>query len=281
MNNKIVMFVLLLGINFLTPVMAQADKTSSSFSVELGRDNDEGNERYLDLSLGLTGGMQFLASQGVRTTDSINGDLKTDSWSVGLATDASADVGLGVYYSYWDDNDTMKINTLSLDLILNTADWGLIFSPQTRDIKLEGLSQKDTTLNSLGLGVTAEYYGVEDFYFSATHLFYSYSSNVSALENSSIVSRRTFTVTTPDRSSGLEDHRTILEMGYFFAHVMLGAQRSNSVYAADNSHSTIDTLFVSWDATQQWRFKVSAGISAIDGYSEDLRFATMAATYRW
>jgi hypothetical protein len=280
MNNNYAIFIFLLGLNLLTATIARAE-TDSSFSIELGSDNNDGDERYLDLALGLSGGRQLLISQGQSTTTDSTGELTNDSWSIGMSTDPAADFGLAVYYSYWGDKDAMEIDTLSLDLSINSNDWGFIISPQTRDIRLDGGTQRDATFSSQGIGLAVDYYGVKNFYFSAAYLVNTYPSNLSALASSSMFSRRNFSSTTLDRATGLEDNRTTLGMGYSFASATVGIQRSDSVSAVDDSTATTDTIYLSWNLDKQWRLKLSTGTSSTEGNPDDTRFTNMAVTYRW
>ncbi|MDH5570566.1 MAG: hypothetical protein OEY89_02300 [Gammaproteobacteria bacterium] len=280
MINKYISYVFLTSLSVLTLPVASA-ATDSSFSIELGSDNNDGDERYLDLSLGLGDGRQLFISQGESTTTDSTGELKTNAWSIGMSTDPAADFGLAVYYSYWGDKDALEIDTLALDLNINTDNWAFVITPQTRDIVLVSTTRRNTTFSSQGLGLSVDYYGIRDFYFSVASLLNSYPSNLSLLADNPLFSGRNFSSTTLDNALGLEDNRTTLGMGYSFGSATAGIQHTDSVSAVDDSNSTTDTIYLSWNMNQQWRLKLSTGTASTEGNPDDTRFTNMAVTYRW
>ena len=272
-----IIFASLLGI---MPLVAHAE-LGSSFRVELGTDNDDGDERYLDLVLDLGTGSRVLISQGTSTTASSSGEIENSYWSMGMSTDPTTDLGIGIYYSHWGNSDAMEIDTLGLDVTVNTKDWGFIISPQTRDIKLDRLNQRDATFSSQGLGLTADYYGIDNVYLSAGYLTNTYPGNLSTLADNPIFRMRNYSAATLDQSLGLEDHRITYGAGYSFDQATVGIQRSDSTSAIDDVVTTTDKIYLSWNFHRQWNLYLSTGKSSSEGGLEDTNFNNVALTYRW
>lgn len=254
----------------------------SSISIEGGADDNAGRNYYLSGRYAFENGIRIKASTGKSLSrDSNNIELSSTSRSFGLQSDPAALFNAGVDFSHSDQTSTLKIDTTRFTIELNTYDWNVYLSPESRQISALTTSNTTIDFDSDGRTIGIGYYGFYPMYLSLSHLSYEYSKQLSAVANNINFFILRLGTDTLNQVFALEDKRTTTELGYYFDSVSFAFNRSEGRSAVDQSISTSHTIFFDYKLNTLWSMGLSGGTSKIDISDYTTKFATISLSYRW
>ena len=113
-------------------------ETSSSIYLELGSSNNDDKNRYISGRFGLDNGIQLKAGFGKNISKDSSGiELESKSRSFGIQTDPTSLFNAGLNISNTSQDSSIEIRSRNLTLEINTLDWNLFASPETRGIDIQ------------------------------------------------------------------------------------------------------------------------------------------------
>ena len=271
-------------------------ETTSSIRYEQGRDDIEGDSRYLDIDLGLQSNNHIVLGYGNSTSQTDTETLESDAYYIGMLTDPYADTATGITYTALKEENSFDLDSIRLDLIANTDDWGFLLSPELRNIDIFATSTtstsgqgpgnvvtsvSDATISTLSpaLGAVASYYGIDHIYIRAGITVFSYEKDVTALSNRTAFSMRNTSVSTLDQAYGLEDYRALFAAGYNYGAGNIGLRYTRSVSIIDEATTRTNSFYISYKFNDTWRTELTTG-RVDDGISES-KFVSAALGYHW
>jgi hypothetical protein len=249
--------------------------TDSSIYLELGRDNDDGDSQYVDVTLGLDSGSQVFFGYGTSTSGLDNTD--STSFYVGIGSNPNADFGTAVTFSSQEKEFDFELIAVKLDLYFNNDDWAFTLSPELRDIDFYG----DGSTLSPGLGAQIGYYGLDPFYISVGRTVYRYEDDPQSITMQTIgMGRFTRTISsTSGDSLGLDDYRNLLNLGFNYSKGKAGFKHVTSGSSTDNTTYTSNSLYVKYKFDINWDAQVTAGKA--DDDVEKTSFSSLSVGYHW
>ena len=273
----------LTGLCFVFFAASSFAETRSSVLFELGADNAEGNNHYLAARHQLDNGLMVNASTSKSTSiDSSNTELQSTMRSVGLRSDSKALINVGVDFSFSEQVDSVDTRSTRLSIEANTFDWFVAVSPEFRDITIQTAFNRTIDINSEGVAISLGYYGWDPFYVSVNKQSYSYSRDLSALNNQNSLITRILGSATTDQIFALEDDRTSLELGYYFRDSSIAFSNSQGSSVVDGSISTNNRLSLNTRLNEHWGLALIAGRSSLNiSGSTATAFASVGLRYRW
>lgn len=257
-------------------------ESRSSISFELGTDNNSGQNYYLSGRYAFDNGMLLKAATGESTsTDNTNAKLKSNSYTAGIQSDPEKIVNLSFEISNANQINTVNIDSIILALDVNTLNWNVFFSPEFRNISVQTLTNNTINVSSTGLTTGLGYYGWDPFYISVQHNAFSYSKNLSAVGNKINIFTSILGSDTVDQIYALEDDRTTIELGYYFDNSSIAFSQSEGASTVDQSISTVDKIYFSFNLDNNWSLGMSVGTSSLNTSNSTTRFGNVSINYRW
>jgi hypothetical protein len=283
----------LIAITCMSGVVAQ---TTSSIRYEQGQDNIDGESRYLDIDLGLQSKHHIVFGAGNSTSVVENETLDSESYYLGILTNPNADLATGLTYTALNEEKSYELDSIRLDLIANTENWGFSLLPELRSIDFFTITSttptvpgpgsgttttSESTINTIspGLGFVASYYGIDRVYIRAGYTVYGYEKPVTASSSQTLASVSKISVSTLDQDYGLEDSRGIFAAGYNYGAGYVGVRHTRSVSAVSDITTITNSVYISYRFSEAWRTELSTG-SVDDGITES-RFVSAALGYYW
>jgi hypothetical protein len=257
---------------------ASAD-TVSSIRYEQGSYNDGGDSYYLDIDLGFESQNHLVFGYGKNTSQIESESLASDSFYIGLYTDPYADLSTAVTYTYLEEDYSYDLDSIRIDFIVNTDNWGFSLSPELRSINF--YTTTNTTINTLSpaLGLTASYYGFDRVYISLGRTVYFYEENVGASSGQTTSGIGNFSVSTLDQAYGLDDYRNRFAAGYNYGAGNIGLRHTRIAAKVDAVVTTINSIYISYKFNDAWLTELSSGI--VEDDFDETRFVTAALGYYW
>ena len=268
--------VWMMGISFVA--VAVADTASSIRYEQAGYDNN-GDSYYLDIELGLESKNHLILGYGKNTSQIGSETLGSDSFYIGFLTDPYADFSTGVTYTSLSEENNFDLDSIRLDLVVNTDDWEFSLSPELRNIDF--YTTTNTTISTLSpaLGVMASYYGIEHVFISLGRTVYSYDKDVSTSSSHTTSGMGNYSVSTLDQAYGLDAYRNRFTAGYNYGAGNIGIRRTRVVAEVDSAVTTINSIFISYTFSDAWRTELSAG--TVDDDFDETQFVSAALGYYW
>lgn len=268
--------VWMMGISFVA--VAVADTASSIRYEQAGYDNN-GDSYYLDIELGLESKNHLILGYGKNTSQIGSETLGSDSFYIGFLTDPYADFSTGVTYTSLSEENNFDLDSIRLDLVVNTDDWEFSLSPELRNIDF--YTTTNTTISTLSpaLGVMASYYGIEHVFISLGRTVYSYDKDVSTSSSHTTSGMGNYSVSTLDQAYGLDAYRNRFTAGYNYGAGNIGIRHTRVVAEVDSAVTTINSIFISYTFSDAWRTELSAG--TVDDDFDETRFVSAALGYYW
>ena len=262
----------------LVPV-AVAD-TNSSIRYEQASYDDNGDSYYLDMDLVLGSKNHLILGYGKNTSQTGSETLGSDSFYVGFLTDPYADLSTGVTYTSLTEENNFDLDSIRLDLVVNTDDWEFSLSPELRNIDFYTTTNATISTLSPALGVTASYYGIEHIFISLGRTVYSYDKDMGMSSSHHTTSGMGhFSVSTFNQAYGIDAYRNRFTAGYNFGAGNMGIRHTRIVAEVDSIVTTINSIFVSYKFTDAWRTELSTG--TVDDNFDETRFVSAALGYYW
>lgn len=255
--------------------------TDSSIYVELGRDNDDGDSQYVDVTLGLDSGSQVFFGYGTSTSGLDNSD--STSFYAGMGSNPNDDFGTAVTLSSQEVEYDFDLIGVKLDLYFNSDDWAFTLSPELRSIDFYG-TQSGSSVMSPGLGGQIGYYGLDPFFITVGHTVYSYEDDPQTIVSQTSTgtgrfSRIVTTTSTSSESLGLDDYRSTLHLGYNYGQGKAGFKHVRSGSSTDDTTYTSNSLYVKYKFNPSWDAQVSVGKA--DDEIEETNFSSLSVGYHW
>lgn len=268
---------------FLTLNSPAFSSAQSSISVEAGADNNDGKNYYLSGRHRFENGIQIKAGASKSNTiDSFDEELTSTSKNIGIQSDPTDILSAGIEKTRSLQVDTLEIDATIVTLTMNTDNWNLFVSPARRDVSVETTRfQRTFDFESDGITAGVAYYGWDPAYISFHRSTYDYPDKIAAVSNRINLFTYIFGSSTIDQVFALEDQRSTLEIGYFFQDASIALSSSEGRSALDESISTINTIYFSYNLNHNWSLGVTAGTSKIDIGDTTTRFASLRLNYKW
>ena len=256
--------------------------SKSSIALELGTDNNNGQNYYLTGRYALDNGVLLKAATGESTsTDNTSAELVSTSYTAGIQSDPSKTVNLSFNISNANQIDTVNIDSIIIGLDINSQDWNLFFSPEFREISVQTVTNNTINLESDGLATGLGYYGFDPLYISIQKNYYSYSKNLSAISNKINFFTSVLGSDTVNQIYALEDDRTTIELGYYFDTASFAISQSEGVSTVDQSISTVNKIYLSFSLNNNWMLGISGGTSKLNTSTSTTAFANASLNYKW
>lgn len=257
--------------------------TRSSITLELGADDNDGQSYYVSGRYGFKNGLLLKVSAGESvSTDFSGGETNSESQTIGIQSDPSALFSVGLKKSSSLQVASIDIDAVIFTLEMNTLDWGFFISPEQRDIRVETANNLRTiNFSSNGSVAGITYYGWDPVYLSFNKAVYKYPSQLSAVANRTGLFTYIFGATTINQIFSLEDKRSTWEAGYYFDDASIAVSQSKGRSAVDQSISTVNVMYLSYNVSSHWVLGFSVGVSKIDISSNATRFGSLSLSYRW
>lgn len=256
--------------------------SGSDISLEIGTDNNDGQNYYLNGRYALDNGIVLKASTGESTsTDNINTKLVSNSYTAGIQTDPSKSVNLSFSISNANQIDTVNIDSIMIGLDINSLDWNVFFSPEFREISVQTVTNNTINLESDGLVTGLGYYGFDPFYISIQKDYYNYSKNLSAINNKINFFTSVLGSDTVNQIYALEDDRITIELGYYFDAASIAVSQSEGVSTVDKSISVVNKIYLNFKLDNNWQLGISGGTSKLNTSDTTTTFANVSLDYRW
>lgn len=266
----------MMAISFVPVAVAD---TASSIRYEQASYDDNGDSYYLDIDLGLESKNHLILGYGKNTSQIGSETLGSDSFYIGFLTDPYADFSTGVTYTSLSEDNSFDLDSIRLDLVVNTDDWEFSLSPELRNIDFYTTTSTTVSTLSPALGVTASYYGIEHIFISLGHTVYSYDKDVSTSSGGMSSGMGNFSVSTLDQAYGLDAYRNRFTTGYNYGAGNIGIRHTRIVAEVDSVVTTINSVFVSYKFNEAWRTELSTG--TVEDDFDDTRFVSAALGYYW
>lgn len=257
--------------------------TRSSVTLELGADDSNGQSYYVSGRYGFENGFLLKASTGESvSTDPLNGEISSESQIIAIQSDPSALFSVGLKKSSSLQVGAINIDAAIFTLEMNTLDWGVFISPVQRDISIETANNlRAISFESNGSVAGITYYGWDPVYLSFNKSTYKYPSQLSVVSNRTGLFTYIFGATTVNQIFALEDERSTREIGYYFDNASVSVSQSKGRSAVDQSISTVNVMYLSYNVSNSWVLGFSVGTSIIDVSSNVTRFSSLSLGYRW
>lgn len=257
--------------------------TRSSITLELGTDNNNGQSYYVSGRYGFENGFLLKASAGESvSTDVMGNETSSEFQTIGIQSDPSALFSVGLKKSSSLQIGAIDIDAVTFTLEMNTLNWSSFISPEQRDITVETANNlRAISFESNGSVAGIAYYGWDPVYLSFNKATYKYPSRISVLSNRIRLFTYIFGATTVNQIFELEDRRLTLEVGYYFDNASVALSQSKGRSVIDQSISTVNAMYFSYDVSNNWVVGFSVGTSKIDISSYVTRFGSLNLSYRW
>ncbi|MDH3327476.1 MAG: hypothetical protein OEM38_12275 [Gammaproteobacteria bacterium] len=283
---KIIIQVISIVFNLLTPSLLFAidndTAPSSSITISTGRDSDNNINRQIQLFKELSSYQQISAGYGESTSDTSL--LNTTQQFVSIATDPYKTFSIGAEYSFWGKSRALETRALKSDLFVNINEWGFSFSPQLNVATFyseNGNSKFD--LYSQGASFSANYYGLENYFFSANYYINRFSDDPFSLSDQA---QKDLVIDRVSESaqllmSGLEKYYTGASLGRFFdwGSVEISWAESKSAFVEGKNHTT--SILLDYEVNKRLSLNIIAArlTSSTDSYS--LNSVDIGLTVQW
>lgn len=257
--------------------------TPSSLSTEVGMDDHNGHNFYISGRHQFDNKLQVNAGTGKsQSSESSGRTLDASSYLIGIRTDTAALFSAGVDKSHARQSDNLTIDSWIFTLEVNTLDWNVFVSPETRDINVAtNNNQADFDFASNGYLAGLSYYGWEPFYLSGYRSSYDYPERISKINSRPNFFSTLFGTDTFNQIYALEDERGTIEAGYFFTDASISLSHGQGRSAVDQSVSTVNRIYLGYRLSSTWSIKTTAGTSSIDTSTTTTTFGSLGLTYKW
>ena len=271
----------------------EGESTSSSISLELGRDSDDAKEGYLDLDTSLTNDIHIRWMSGGSKLDGESDVFETRSRTIGISSDYGAPFVAGFDYDYWGSPESVETRTRRFKVGANTENWyvQLLYEDRTTRLYTRGVTivigvgvitlPDYYDINSIGRGIDISYYGLYRFAFNVSYIEYDYDKDVSALQKYPGYYQKFFFASTLSVATGLESWRRAGDISYSYDWGAVGFSGSQSESAVDESVASTVSIYLIWDFVRNWSSTFTWGESGTDTTDETVRFGRVALTHRW
>ncbi len=187
--------------------------SSSSISINSGKDNDGGSYYGGVIDLAITDNYQFnLAGSRQKAKE------ETSRWSWGIGNNPQNNFTWNLAYEWWGDSDIFETHDLNINLNYFNKSWTWIFGIEKGDFELHGLlaaTKVDHRAYELGIGKTNN-----NLYWKISHQIHDYGLDPGRLNFPQILfflNPRLLYIVTPksqQQASVLADYESVLQLGW-------------------------------------------------------------------
>ena len=252
----------------------------SSISTSYSLDNDQSQDWSLDLDIEL-----FKKGRGIggyRKSDT--GLLAIQSYYFGLGTDPMKDISMSFDMGYWGHTNSLVIRHMNITTFVNAENWTIGINPQLQAIALNAdpslfnINLDRIELHSIGIGIDAQYLGIDSWNFSAGFSRNGFSRQISAISKNAAI-RRLFSPSTLSLSSGLIEESMYIGADYYLPAISIGLQWQRTTSAIDKQFSQTLMTNASWNMTESFELAINLGIQRYS--STQILFINNTISYYW
>ncbi|GMR18269.1 MAG: hypothetical protein BMS9Abin33_0675 [Gammaproteobacteria bacterium] len=283
------LYILLTAVTLFTIPDISRGESSDAYSfltIAYGQDSNDGSNAYLVADFSSATGPRALLVSGRSKSVSSNTTITTSTFIAGLYNNPGSRFEFGLDYRYWGNESEINTDTYRLTLGWRADDFSIRILPQYRPITLYttglfAIRRRPTIeIDSTGLGLEFDYYGLAPLYISLSYLKNEYDGDVSRLATEKFV-RFIFSPDTLDLASGFEKDRVSVDAGLDFKIFSPGLEWLRSRSAVDGAEVIVKSVYLITRLSRSWTLDLRLGIQELSVTADKLKIASAGLSYYW
>jgi len=259
----------------------QTIKPTSSVAMSIGTDSLQNRSRQFQLNIEFSTYHQISAGYGdLRSTAS---SLNTNQYYFGVATSPYEKYSAGIEYSKWGKNKKLEIESLQTDLYANYANWSIGLSPQINRVWLYANNGNSYGVSSKGISISANYYGVDPYFFGFNVLENKITNNTRFLETPALreIALRRLSVSAQLLISGLEKDHQGVSIGRYFQWGSLELEWTKSNAALVDFQTDTRSFILDYQLTTNFSLNLIASQQISNASSKPLQAIDLGISAYW
>jgi hypothetical protein len=282
------LYILLTAFTLFTIPNISRGEFSDAYSfltVEYGQDNNDGSNTYLAADLASATGPRALLVAGRSKSVSGNTTITTSTFIAGVYNNPGSRFEFGFDYRYWGNESEINTDTYRLTLGWHADDFSIRLLPQYRPITLYttkrfAIRRRSTIeVDSTGLGLEFDYYGLPPLNLSLGYLKNEYDRNIRLVKGKFV--RFRFSPGTLDLASGFEKDRVYVDAGLGFKIFNPGLEWLRSRSAVDGAEIIVKSVYLITRLSRSWTLDLRLGIQELSITADKLKIASAGLSYYW